>query len=196
MEPARPRLILASSSPYRRGLLKQLGLQFECISPNVDETPIANETANNLVRRLALAKAESILSQHPHSLVIGSDQVADLDRTILGKPQEVERAVAQLRACSGKIVRFYTSVALLSSQMRQLDVVCTEVKFRTLTEKQIRAYIKKEEPLDCAGSFKCEGLGVALFELISSEDPSALIGLPLIKLNQMLAEEQIDALTL
>ena len=196
MEQANRRLILASSSPYRRNLLTQLGLTFECISPNLDEMPAAGEAACALARRLAEAKAAYILLKHPESLAIGSDQTADLEGTTLGKPHTVERAVAQLKACSGKTVHFYSAIAVLTSRRRQVEMVCTKVKFRTLTEPQISAYIKKEEPLDCAGSFKCEGLGIALFESIESTDPSALIGLPLISLTQMLSAEQIDVLTL
>lgn len=196
MDHANRRLILASSSSYRRDLLTQLGLIFESISPEVDETPKTNESAGDLVERLAETKAARILDMHPDCLVIGSDQVADLDGVILGKPRNTDRAAAQLRACSGKTVRFYTAIALLSSQRRQIEVVSTDVKFRLLTDNQIHAYIKKEEPLDCAGSFKCEGLGIALFESIISTDPSALIGLPLISVTRMLAAEQIDVLTL
>lgn len=188
-------IILASSSVYRQRLLHQLGLTFTCISPAIDESALPNESADALTRRLAIAKAEHILQDNPNALVIGSDQVADLDGTILGKPYEPERAIAQLTQCSGKTVFFFTSVALLSSGMQQVDVVTTRVRFRTLTEEQIHTYIKKEEPLDCAGSFKCEGLGVALFESIQSDDPSALIGLPLISLNRMLHAAGVDVLT-
>ena len=180
---------------YRQRLLHQLGLTFTCISPAIDESALPNESADALTRRLAIAKAEHILQDNPNALVIGSDQVADLDGTILGKPYEPERAIAQLTQCSGKTVCFFTSVALLSSGMQQVDVVTTRVRFRTLTEEQIHTYIKKEEPLDCAGSFKCEGLGVALFESIQSDDPSALIGLPLISLNRMLHATGLDVLT-
>lgn len=196
MDHATRRLILASSSSYRRSLLTQLGLIFESISPKVDETAKINEPAGDLVERLAETKARHILDLHPDCLVIGSDQVADLDGAILGKPGNTDRAVAQLRACSGKTVRFYTAISLLSSQSRQVEMVSTDVKFRLLSDNQIHAYIKKEEPLDCAGSFKCEGLGIALFESIISTDPSALIGLPLISVTRMLAAEQIDVLTL
>ena len=196
MDHTNRRLILASSSPYRRNLLTQLCLKFECISPDVDETPRANESAGHLVERLAQAKAQYILSTHPNGLVIGSDQAADLEGVILGKPHNTERAVGQLRACSGKTVRFYTAIAVISSHRRQIEVIGTEVKFRELTESQIRAYIKKEEPLNCAGSFKCEGLGIALFESIQSTDPSALIGLPLISVARMLCAEGVDVLTL
>jgi MAF protein len=188
-------LILASSSVYRQQLLRQLGLSFTCISPAIDESALPNESADALTRRLAIAKAKRILQDNPDALVIGSDQVADLDGTILGKPYEPERAVAQLTQCSGKTVQFFTSVALLSSGMQKVDVVTTRVRFRTLTDEQIRTYIKKEEPLDCAGSFKCEGLGVALFESIQSDDPSALIGLPLISLTRMLHAAGVDVLT-
>lgn len=188
-------IILASSSVYRQRLLHQLGLTFTCISPAIDESALPNESADALTRRLAIAKAERILQDNPDALVIGSDQAADLAGTILGKPYEPERAIAQLTQCSGKTVCFFTSVALLSSGMQQVDVVMTRVRFRTLTEEQIRTYIKKEEPLDCAGSFKCEGLGVALFESIQSDDPSALIGMPLISLNRMLHAAGVDVLT-
>lgn len=188
-------LILASSSVYRQRLLLQLEVSFTCISPDIDESSFSNESAEALTRRLAITKAARVLQDNPGALVIGSDQVADLDGTILGKPYNPERAIAQLAQCSGKTVRFYTSVALLSSGMQQVDVVTTWVRFRALTEEQIRAYIKKEEPLDCAGSFKCEGLGVALFESIQSDDPSALIGLPLISLNRMLHAAGVDVLT-
>lgn len=188
-------LILASSSVYRQRLLLQLGVSFTCISPDIDESSRPNESADALTHRLAITKAARILQDNPEALIIGSDQVADLDGTILGKPYDPERAVAQLTQCSGKTVRFYTSVALLSSGMQQVDVVTTWVRFRALTDEQIRAYIKKEEPLDCAGSFKCEGLGVALFESIQSDDPSALIGLPLISLTRMLHAAKIDVLT-
>lgn len=190
------RLILASSSPYRRKLLTQLGLKFECISPDMDEAPSANESAADLAERLAQAKAQHILATNPQCVVIGSDQTADLEGAILGKPHNVECAVGQLQACYGKTVRFYTAIAVISLHQRQVEVISTEVKFRELTENQIRAYIKKEEPLDCAGSFKCEGLGIALFESIRSTDPSALIGLPLISVARMLWAEQIDVLTL
>jgi septum formation protein len=188
-------IILASSSVYRQRLLHQLGLTFTCISPAIDESALPNESADALTRRLAIAKAERILQDNPNALVIGSDQVADLDGTILGKPHELERAIGQLTQCSGKTVCFFTSVALLSSGMQQVDVVTTRVRFRTLTDEQIRTYIKKEEPLDCAGSFKCEGLGIALFESIQSDDPSALVGLPLISLNRMLHAAGVDVLT-
>ncbi len=188
-------LILASSSVYRQRLLLQLEVSFTCISPDIDESSFPNESAEALTRRLAITKAARVLQDNPGALVIGSDQVADLDGTILGKPYNPERAIAQLAQCSGKTVRFYTSVALLSSGMQQVDVVTTWVRFRALTDEQIRVYIKKEEPLDCAGSFKCEGLGVALFESIQSDDPSALIGLPLISLNRMLHAAGVDVLT-
>lgn len=195
MSPPNRNLILASSSTYRRQLLSQLGLSFTYISPDIDESPLANESAMALTKRLALAKAERILRDNPEALVIGSDQVADLDGIILGKPHTAERAFAQLKHCSGRTVHFFTAVALTSSQHQQSEVVTTQVRFRTLSDSQLLAYIKKEEPLDCAGSFKCEGLGIALFESITSDDPSALIGLPLIRLAHMLGAEGIEVLT-
>lgn len=192
MDPQRRSLILASSSVYRRKLLQQLGLEFSSISPDVDETAHANETADSLSRRLALAKAKAVLANNPNSIVIGSDQVADLSGRCLGKPDDANLAIAQLKASSGQTVRFFTALAVLSQQRQQVEVICTDVHFRNLSNAQIEAYIKKEEPLDCAGSFKCEGLGIALFESIQSDDPSALIGLPLISLVRMLHVEGLD----
>jgi septum formation protein len=188
-------LILASSSVYRQRLLTQLGLSFKSLSPDIDESAHPNEPPEELTKRLAMAKAERALLDHPTALIIGSDQVAELNGLILGKPHTQERAFAQLKHCSGQTVRFFTSVALVSSQNHQIDLVTTEVQFRRLSDSQINSYIKKEEPLDCAGSFKCEGLGVALFKSIRSDDPSALIGLPLISLTHMLCAEGVDVLT-
>lgn len=191
-----PSLVLASSSAYRQQQLRQLGLTFTTASPDVDETPLPGESAKELACRLALAKAKKIFLQHPDSLVIGSDQTADLNGTFLGKPMTEERAIAQLTACSGKTVHFWTAAALISGQRQRVEVIDTEVRFRQLSDSQIRAYIRKEEPLYCAGSFKCESLGIALFESIQSTDPSALIGLPLIVLTQMLNDEGLDVLSL
>lgn len=196
MSPPNRNLILASSSTYRRQLLSQLGLSFTCISPDIDESPLANESAMMLTKRLALTKAERILRDNPEAIVIGSDQVAELDGVILGKPHTAERAFAQLKRCSGRTVHFFTALAVASSQHQQSEMVATQVQFRALSDSQLLAYIKKEQPLDCAGSFKCEGLGIALFESITSNDPSALIGLPLIRLAHMLCAEGIDVLTI
>lgn len=189
-------LILASSSVYRQQQLQQIGLTFTCVNPAIDEAPLPSEDAKTLTNRLAFEKARKVFAEHPGSLVIGSDQVAELDGALLGKPHTNERAIAQLSACSGKTVNFWTAVALMSEGVQQVETIKTEVRFRNLTIDQIRTYIKKEEPLYCAGSFKCEGLGIALFESIQSTDPSALIGLPLISLTRMLFLEDVDVLTL
>lgn len=183
-----PAIILASSSPYRRALLERLGLPFSCSSPDIDETPAADETPQQLVERLAIAKAEKIAAANPSAIVIGSDQVACLNEQILGKPHTVANAVQQLRACSGNVVHFYTSLAVLSHrEPRQQSTVATvEVSFRELSLTEIERYIEHDQPLDCAGSFKSEQLGVALFKSFRSDDPSALEGLPLISLCGML----------
>jgi septum formation protein len=175
-----PPIILASTSRYRRELLARLRLPFTTRSPNAAEDAVAGEAPAAMAARLALAKARSIVA--PGSLVIGSDQVASLDGQLLRKPGSPEAAVAQLRAARGKTVLFHTAVAVIatgSGQMLQ-HVDCTEVQFRRLDDAALERYVRLESPLDCAGSFKSEGLGVTLFERISSEDPTALIGLPLI----------------
>lgn len=193
---ASAKLLLASSSKYRRQLLERLGLPFESNSPDIDETPLPGESPEALVVRLAEAKARALASNYPNFLIIGSDQVACVDGQILGKPGTVERAEAQLAALSGNSVHFYTGLALLNPVARrvQVDMDTTEVQFRELTTQEISAYIAREQPLDCAGSFKSEGLGVALFERIATEDPAALIGLPLVKLCEMLRTEQANPL--
>ncbi len=188
-------LILASGSPYRRAQLQQLGLPFDCMPTNIDETIPPEETARDAALRLSVAKAAAVMDAG-NVLVIGSDQTAALDDRILGKPLSIENAVDQLKACSGRQVIFYSGLCLLdgaTGAMRK-DCIATTVSFRKLTEWQIHNYIDREQPLDCAGSFKCEGLGIALFESISSDDPSALIGLPLIALNKMLLSFGVDAL--
>lgn len=186
-------LILASSSAYRKQLLQRLGIPFECASPDIDETPHTGETAEALVERLAMEKALALQERYPHHLIIGSDQVALLDRRILGKPLTVERAEQQLSAASGKCVVFLTGLALLNSQngRRQQDHVPFSVHFRELDTNLIRRYIQREMPLDCAGSFKAEGLGISLFRSTEGEDVTSLIGLPLIRLVDMLAAEGI-----
>lgn len=189
-------LLLASSSPYRRALLERFGWAFSAQAPDIDERPLAHESPHDLVSRLALAKARALIQQHPHALVIGSDQVAVLDGQPLGKPGTEQRAIAQLEAASGRTVQFLTGLCLLdaASGAYELEVVSTEVRFRTLDVHTIRNYVRREQPLDCAGSFKCEGLGIALFEAISSADPTALIGLPLIALRAMLGRAGFDVL--
>lgn len=181
-------LILASTSPYRRELLQRLRLPFECARPEVDETPLRGESPGQLVRRLAQAKADAIAGQHPQAWVIGSDQAADLDGRILGKPGGRAAAIAQLAAMSGRTVRFHTAVSLRRGAHALAAVDLTQVRFRGLAAAEIERYVDAEEPFDCAGSFKCEGLGISLFEAIDSHDPTALVGLPLIALSGLLRE--------
>lgn len=191
-----PRLILASTSRYRRELLERLRLPFSSDSPRVDETPARGETPASLAERLALAKAHEVSRRHPDAVVIGADQVADLAGTPLGKPGNHERATEQLRAMSGQTVVFHTGVAVLRPTRgfeRVLRVPVT-VRFRKLNEAEIEAYLYAEEPYDCAGSAKSEGLGIALLDAIESDDPTALIGLPLIVTTQLLREAGIDPL--
>jgi septum formation protein len=172
-------IILASTSRYRRELLARLQLPFTARSPDTAEEPMAGEAPASMAARLALAKASSIAE--PGAIVIGSDQVASLEGQLLRKPGTAEVAVAQLRACQGKTVTFHTAVAVVATgsgtTLQHID--CTEVVFRRLEERALAQYVALERPLDCAGSFKSEGLGVALFERISTEDPTALVGLPL-----------------
>ncbi len=189
-----PRLILASTSRYRHELLSRLGLPFEVQSPGVPENPLAGEAPAAMAARLALAKARSVAT--PGSLVIGSDQVASLDGELLRKPGTADVAVAQLLACQGRTVLFHTGVAVVAtdSGVTAEHVDVTEVRFRRLDAATLAEYVRREQPLDCAGSFKSEGLGVALFEQISSRDPTALIGLPLIWLAGALRDLGADPL--
>ncbi len=184
----RPVLILASTSPYRRELLQRLRLPFECARPGVDETPLAWESPCQLVRRLALAKAEAVAALHPQAWVIGSDQAADLAGRVLGKPGGREAAIAQLAAMAGRTVGFHTAVCLRRGAVALHAVDLTRVRFRGLSIDEIGRYVDAEQPFDCAGSFKCEGLGIALFEAIESHDPTALVGLPLIALSGLLRD--------
>ena len=185
------RLILASSSPFRRELLSRLMIPFDVVVPDVDETPRRDESPEALVERLAVLKAQTVALKHPGTLVIGSDQVAVHDGEIVGKPHTHERAVEQLRSASGKTVMLYTGLALVNSSSGrvQSEVVPYGVTFRALTELQIETYLRKEQPYHCAGSVKSEGLGVALLERFDGEDPATLIGLPLIRLIRMLENE-------
>lgn len=182
------RLILASTSPFRRKLLARLGLPFAVRAPEVDETRQPGEEAPALVARLAEWKAQAIARQEPAALVIGSDQAAVLAGEIVGKPGDHERAVAQLRRASGRTVTFYTGLCLLdsASNQRQVTVEVFQVAFRRLTAEMIEGYLRREQPYQCAGSFKSEGLGIALFERLEGDDPTSLIGLPLIRLTRML----------
>lgn len=189
-------IVLASTSPYRKALLTRLGLPFATARPDVDETPRARENAWDLVHRLGEAKARAVAPQFPGALIIGSDQAAVLDEAILGKPGTHERAVDQLTRASGRSVVFYTSLCVLNTASGRchVDIVPYEVFFRELTPNQIEHYLRREQPYDCAGAFKAEGLGVALFEKHVGDDPSALIGLPLMRLVTLLAREDIEVL--
>lgn len=192
-----PELILASISPYRRLLLEKLGIPFTCAAPEVDEIPLPAETPRHLVLRLAQAKAQALAERFPHHLIIGSDQVCVLDGEITGKPHTEENARKQLKKASGNIVTFYTGLALYNSVNGQLQTECEpfDVHFRHLTEQEINHYVQKESPLNCAGSFKSEGLGIALFERLEGRDPNTLVGLPLIALCQMLRREGFNPLS-
>lgn len=189
MQDSAPRkLILGSTSAYRRELLQRLRVPFRVAAPDVDETPLPHETPLALARRLALAKARAVAQQYPDCVVIGSDQVADLDGEPLGKPGTHERAVAQLQKMRGKTVVFQTAVAVvcLASGFQQEEVAPVRVVFRDLSDAEIENYLRAEMPYDCAGSAKSEGLGIALLESIDNDDPSALVGLPLIRTSRML----------
>jgi len=189
-------LILASSSRYRAELLGRLSLRFSQYSPNIDESPRPNEQPKDLALRLACEKAKITATSRHDGLIIGSDQTAALDKTLLSKPGDFEAAKAQLSLCSGQTVTFYTGLCLFNAASKQehLSVSETKVSFVELTCAQIEHYINQEKPFDCAGSFKCEGLGISLFSAIQSNDPTALIGLPLIALTQMLRSEGLDPL--
>jgi septum formation protein len=190
------KLILASSSPFRRELLARLMLPFEVVIPDVDETPRQHESPQALVERLAILKAQTVASKQSDALVIGSDQVAVHDGEIVGKPHTHERAVTQLKTASGKTVMLYTGLALVNSSSGrvQSEVVPFGVTFRILTDAQIETYLRKEQPYHCAGSVKSEGLGVALLERFDGEDPATLIGLPLIRLIRMLENENLPVI--
>ena len=190
------KLILGSSSPYRRELLSRLHLPFEVARPEVDEAALAGETPPQLASRLAMAKARDVARRFPGAVVIGSDQVADLDGQALGKPGSHARATAQLRQMSGKTVIFQTAVAVVCQQsgFAQWELAPVKVRFRLLTSAEIEAYLLVEKPYDCAGSAKSEGLGIALLERIDNDDPTALVGLPLIRTCRMIAAAGIKLL--
>lgn len=191
-----PQLILASTSPWRRALLEKLAIPFECAAPEVDETPLPGEAPRHLVLRLAQKKAQSLAHSYPSHLIIGSDQICVLDGEITGKPLTEENARQQLLKARGNIVTFYTGLALYNSATGHLqtEVEPFDVHFRHLSETEIDDYLRKERPLHCAGSFKSEGLGIALFERLEGRDPNTLIGLPLIALCQMLRREEMNPL--
>jgi septum formation protein len=187
-------LILASTSPYRKELLLRLGLPFQTARPDVDETPFPNESPQLLAQRLAEAKARSIAKSYPNAWVIGSDQVAELNGQAIGKPENFERAADQLSAASGKTMRFFSAFCLLRAEPNKIiaNTDITTVYFRNLPSSEIERYLHKEQPYDCAGSFKAEGLGITLFDRIESNDPTGLIGLPLISLSKALRQAGLD----
>jgi septum formation protein len=189
-------LILASTSRYRRELLERLRLPFQVLAPGVDETPLPGEAPAALARRLALAKAQAVARLHPQAVVIGSDQVADLDGHSLGKPGTHDKAVAQLRLMRGHSVVFQTAVAVVCQAQGYADERLAEVRvrFRDLSDAEIENYLRAEQPYDCAGSAKSEGLGIALLQAIDSDDPTALIGLPLIRTCELLRAAGLDLL--
>ena len=190
-------LVLGSTSPYRRELLQRLQIPFEIAAPEVDETPHPGEAPRMLAQRLALAKARAVAYLFPDAVVIGSDQVADLSGTPLGKPGTHEKAVAQLRQMRGQTVVFQTAVSVvcMESGFEENSLAAVSVKFRDLTDIEIENYLRAEQPYDCAGSAKSEGLGITLLASIDSDDPTALVGLPLIRTCQMLRAAGIELLS-
>jgi MAF protein len=190
------KLILASTSPYRKALLQRLQVHFSSDSADIDESPLAGESVQDMVVRLAESKAEAVAVKHPEALIIGSDQSAVLDGEILTKSGNFENAVEQLQKASGKRIVFQTGLCLLNTTTGNSQTACVPytVVFKSLTLDTIRRYLKKEQPYDCAGSFKSEGLGIALFKKFEGEDPNALIGLPLIRLIEMLENEGFSVL--
>ncbi|AQS36536.1 MAF protein [Shewanella psychrophila] len=189
-------VILASTSPYRKQILAKLDFPFSCCDPRVDETHLINESPKELVLRLAEAKAKAGALAYPEGLVIGSDQVAVIEGKIVGKPLNHETAVKQLMASSGKIITFYTGISLHNIASSHNESLCEtfKVHFKHLSQQQIENYLSREQPYFCAGSFKCEGLGIALFERLEGKDPNTLIGLPLITLTEMLDRQDYDVL--
>jgi len=189
-------LVLASSSPFRKTILDKLNLPYSTHSPDTDESALADETPAELVSRLAEQKARAVRQHYPDALIIGSDQVAVLDGNIIGKPHTHQRATEQLRNTSGRSVTFYTGLSLYNAQTgrSQTDVVPFTVHFRHLSEAMIESYLQAEQPYNCAGSFKSEGLGIALFDRLEGDDPNTLIGLPLIRLIEMLEKEGVPVL--
>ncbi|WP_272682598.1 nucleoside triphosphate pyrophosphatase [Providencia sp. PROV124] len=189
-------IILASTSTYRQALLKKLGLPFLAVAPNIDESPILNESAQALVMRLSHAKANALSAQYSQHLIIGSDQVCVIDNKIMGKPHNFENAFQQLKSALGNKVTFYTGLCLLDTETDKFNVQCElfHVHFRQLSDAEITNYLLKDEPYQCAGSFKSEGLGISLFERLEGRDPNTLVGLPLILLLEMLRPHQVSPL--
>lgn len=191
-----PRIVLASTSPYRRELLQRLRVAFEVARPEVDETALPGEAPRSTALRLAAAKAKTVAARYADAVVIGSDQVAEMDGTVLGKPGSHALALAQLEAMQGRTVLFYTAIALKDprSDVLHTDCVPTEVRMRSLPRAALDAYLRADTPYDCAGAAKIESLGIALVEAVHSSDPTALIGLPLIRLTALLVDCGIDVL--
>lgn len=190
------RLLLASSSPYRRAILDKLNLDYECASPDIDESQNENESPFNYVSRLAEAKAHALSTQYPDSLIIGSDQCAIINDRIIGKPGNFDNACEQLQSASGQSVTFLTAICLLNTATNNTQI-CVEpfhVHFRQLTQEMIENYLNIEQPYNCAGSFKSEGMGIALFDRLEGDDPNTLIGLPLIRLIRMLESEGVKVI--
>lgn len=191
-----PKLVLGSTSPFRKALLEKLHLEFTTDSPEIDESRNEDESPQQLVARLACEKARAVAERHPNSLIIGSDQVAVNGDEILGKPGNHEKAVAQLKGASGRKVSFLTGLCLYNSATGNEQVVVEpfDVHFRELTDEQIDNYLNAEQPYNCAGSFKSEAMGIALFERLDGDDPNSLIGLPLIRLIRMLENEGVNVI--
>ncbi len=189
-------LVLGSTSPFRKTLLEKLKLPFICDKPDIDDTPQPNESPINLVQRLATEKAKAVSSSHTNALIIGSDQVAVCNGEIIGKPHNYDNAVKQLSSFSGKSITFYTGLCVYCTETDTSNTLVEPfiVHFKTLTQADINHYLKAEEPYNCAGSFKSEGLGICLFEKLEGEDPNTLIGLPLIKLVALLKQQGFDVL--
>ncbi|ASP37392.1 septum formation inhibitor Maf [Bacterioplanes sanyensis] len=191
------KLLLASSSPYRQQLLNQLRIEFDCASPDIDETPLAGETPHDYVKRLAENKAAALATDYPHHWIIGSDQTCVLNGTICGKPGSADKAEAQLMAASGQRVEFLTGLCLRAPDGQHWSLVEPfAVQFRPLTQALVKRYVELEQPLNCAGSFKVEGLGISLFEALDGRDFNSLIGLPLIGLRELLAQAGVEMLQL
>lgn len=190
-------LVLASTSPFRRELLARLGVPFEVAAPDVDEAPLPGEKPEDTARRLSLLKAQAVAQHYPDALIIGSDQVALLDGEQIGKPGTHDKAVAQLRRMRGKTLEFHTALTLLNTRTGRTQTAAVPVRLvmRDYTDAQIEAYLRKDRPYNCCGSARSEALGIALIARYETEDPNALVGLPLIKLVEMLANEGLDVLT-
>lgn len=189
-------LILGSTSPYRRELLERLQIPFATASPAIDETRFDDESAHAMVKRLSLAKAKAVAGQHPDALIIGSDQCSVLHEQVIGKPHTHANAIRQLQNASGETVSFLTGLCLYDSRdgSYQLDVIPFQVDFRELTDAEIDSYLRKDEPYNCAGSFRSESLGITLFKRMHGDDPTALMGLPLIRLSEMLRQAGVELL--